>query len=428
MTSAEMERLGWDRLDILLIGGDAYVDHPAFGAALLGRWLVARGYRVGVIAQPTWEGVEDITRMGRPRLFAGVTAGAIDSMVAHYTSFRKKRRDDAYTPGNRAGSRPNRAVIVYANLVKSAFPGLPVIIGGIEASLRRAAHFDFWSDKLRRSILLDSKADLIVYGMGERATEEAARRLESSLASGEEDWKASLKNIPGTVYAGRFSDIPPRATVLEMPSHEEIQRDPAKLMTATLALEEQVHRSLWATQRSGDRTLIFTPPADPLSTAELDELYGLPFTRLPHPSYSESIPAADMIESSVTTHRGCGGGCSFCSLALHQGRKVCSRSRGSIVREVEELTRHPRWRGSISDVGGPSANMWLASCARGPVAVPPVQLPVSVRVRPIQDRPVGDHRSLADSEKYPRRRFGAGRQRRPVRSGLAGARLFTGAH
>lgn len=362
MTPAEMEALGWRELDVLLISGDAYVDHPAFGEALLGRWLVARGYRVGVIAQPAWDGVDAVKRMGRPRLFAGVTAGALDSMVAHYTSFRKKRSNDAYTPGGRAGARPNRATIVYVNLVKQAFPGLPVVIGGIEASLRRAVHYDFWSDKLRRSILPDSKADLLVYGMGERAVEEIARRLERSSGGEAEAWKESLKNIPGTVYIGQPEDVPPHAEVMEIPSYEEIRRDPAKLMAATLALEDQVHRSLWAEQKSGDRSLVFAPPSSPLTTGELDALYALPFARLPHPSYKEPIPASEMIESSVTTHRGCGGGCSFCSLALHQGRRVRSRSGGSILREVEELTRHPRWRGAISDVGGPSANMWGASC------------------------------------------------------------------
>jgi len=354
----EMTRRGWDALDVLLVTGDAYVDHPAFGAALLGRWLCTHGYRVGIVAQPRWDTTEDVARMGRPRLFAGVTAGALDSMLAHYTAFRKKRRDDAYTPGGRAGARPNRATIVYSNLVRQAFPGLPVVIGGIEASMRRASHYDFWQDKIRRSILLDSKADLLVYGMAERAVVEAARRLGAG---------GDLRGIPGTVFVGGTDDAPEGAEVVRLASHEAIQAEPRELMKATLALERQVHNATaWAVQEAQGQSIVVAPPAEPLGGDELDALYALPFTRCAHPSYRQAVPAVEMIQFSVATHRGCAGGCSFCSLALHQGRRIRSRSRASILGEVARLTEHADWRGSLSDAGGPTANMWGARCTADP--------------------------------------------------------------
>jgi uncharacterized radical SAM protein YgiQ len=368
MSRSEMERLGWDSLDVLIVSGDAHIDHPAFGPALLGRWLVAHGFRAGIVAQPRWDTPDDIAIMGRPRLFAGVTAGALDSMLAHYTAFRKKRRDDAYTPGGRAGARPNRACLVYTGLVRNAFPGLPVVIGGIEASMRRASHYDFWTDSLRRSILLDSKADLLVYGMAEQAILEVAHRLDSESGTlphtDSRTARSLLQGIPGTAYATRQVDCPKGDDVCRLPSHEEILADPRELMTATLALERQVHNATSsAVQLTGDRLVVFNPPAEPLTTEELDALYALPFTRRAHPSYRESIPALEMLQFSVTTHRGCGGGCSFCSLALHQGRSIRSRSEESVLSEVSRLTSHGEWRGSVTDVGGPSANMWGATCA-----------------------------------------------------------------
>jgi len=376
MSRADMARLGWDALDVLIVTGDAYVDHPAFGSALLGRWLVSRGFRVGIVAQPRWDTPEDVARMGRPRLFAGVTAGALDSMLAHYTAFRKKRHDDAYTPGGRAGARPNRATITYTSLVRHAFPGLPVAIGGIEASMRRATHYDFWTDKLRRSILLDSKADLLVYGMAERAVLEVAQRLGGMAACRVP--RDVLQGLRGTAFAlSHGSDSSDRThrtdrtdgTCWPLPSHEEIEADPKKLMAATLLLERQVHNgTAWAVQAAGDQSVVFAPPAEPLSTEELDALYALPFTRQAHPSYCEPIPAVEMIQFSVTTHRGCAGGCSFCSLALHQGRRIRSRSAASILTEVSRLTEHPKWKGSLSDVGGPTANMWGARCTGDPAS------------------------------------------------------------
>ena len=360
MSRREMDALGWEELDVLLVSGDAYVDHPSFGAALLGRWLVRHGYRVGIVAQPRWTSPQDLLAMGRPRLMAGVTAGALDSMLAHYTAFRKKRRDDAYTPGGLAGARPNRACLVYAGIVKQAFPKLPIVLGGIEASLRRITHYDFWTDKLRRSILLDAKAGMLLYGMAERGILAAAQRLRDGLA-------LAAASVPGAAYFGSPDDLPPGAEVIELPSHEEMLGDPAKVMAATLALEEHVHHATaYAVHRVEGRSLILTPPA-PLTTEELDRLYALPFTREPHPSYGgRKIPAADMIRFSINSHRGCGGGCSFCTLAVHQGRTIRSRSAASILTEAESFTRHGRFSGSISDVGGPTANMWGGVCGDDP--------------------------------------------------------------
>jgi len=354
MTRAEMDLLGWDELDVLLISGDAYVDHPSFATALLGRTLVAHGFRTGVITQPRWTGPEDLLVMGRPRLFAGVSAGAIDSMLAHYTAFRKKRSEDAYTPGGMAGARPNRACIVYTNLLRRAFPGLTVILGGIEASLRRITHYDFWTDALRKPILLDAKADAVVYGMGERAVIDIAARL----AAGQ-----GISGIPGTVTVDAVREDD--ADRIELPSHEAMVADPKELMRATLLLEKQVHDGIqWARQRVGDRAVLIAPPAAPLTTAEMDRVYALPYARRSHPSYRQPIPAEEMIRDSVTSHRGCGGGCSFCTLALHQGRRIASRSRNSILDEVRRMASSPDFKGHVSDVGGPSANMWGASCAK----------------------------------------------------------------
>lgn len=354
MRRAEMDALGWDALDVLLITGDAYVDHPAFGTALLGRHMIAHGFRVGIIAQPDWKDPASFASMGRPRLFAGISAGALDSLLAHYTAFRKIRRDDAYTPGGAAGARPNRACLVYANAARRAFPGLPLVLGGIEASLRRITHYDFWSDALRRSILLDAKADLLVYGMGERAVLAIAHALRAG---------RPLHGIPGTVFMGREADIPAEAPRMRLPSHEDMLREPALLMKATLLLERQVHgKDAWAVQSAGGRDMLLAPPAAPLSGAEMDALYELPFRRAAHPSYSMPIPAQAMLKDSIVSHRGCGGGCSFCSLALHQGRRIASRSEASLLREAAGMAKRPGFSGVISDVGGPTANMWQASC------------------------------------------------------------------
>lgn len=359
MTRKEMDKLGWDRPDILLVSGDSYIDHPSFGIPLLGRVLTAHGFKVVLACQPDWTDSKALEELGRPRLYAGVSAGALDSMVAHYTSFRKKRSDDAYTPGGKSGARPNRAIIIYTNLIKKAFKGLPVVIGGIEASLRRISHYDFWTEKIRKPVLMDSKADLLVYGMGERAMLDAAIRLSETEVYSPD----VLKGIKGTAFMGLPEDIPADAEVVELPSHAEIASEPKQLMKATMDMEAQVHKGTeWSTHPVDNRHVIMTPPSDFLSTQELDWLYSLPFARRPHPSYKDRIPAAEMIEFSITSHRGCGGGCSFCSIAMHQGRHIRSRSKKSIMSELKRMNEHPDFRGSVSDIGGPSANMWNAEC------------------------------------------------------------------
>ncbi|MBO7741403.1 MAG: YgiQ family radical SAM protein, partial [Victivallales bacterium] len=338
---------------VIIFSGDAYIDHPSFAMALLGRLLESQGYRVGLICQPDWRDGKSVSILGRPRLFCGIGSGALDSMLCHYTAFRKIRHQDAYTPGGEAGKRPNRAVIVYSNLVRSAFPGLPVVIGGIEASLRRLVHYDFWSDSLRRSLLLDSKADLLVYGMGERAMSEIARRL----AAGE----SSLTGIRGTCHAGAVPESARR-----LPSMEEIKAQPKLLIDATRSAELAVQEGEYPlVQDQGGRDVVIEPPAIHLTTEELDGIYELPFTRRQHPSYKEPIPALATIQWSICAMRGCAGGCSFCSLALHQSRHLVSRSAASILREAKMLSSLPGWKGHISDVGGPTANLWGSSCRTG---------------------------------------------------------------
>lgn len=337
-THVGMDTIGWDSLDILLATGDAYADHSSLGMPLLGRWLVEHGYRVGIVAQPRWkdegQNVADLARMGRPRLFAGVGAGALDSMLAHYTTFRKKRHDDTYAPGGEAGSRPNRAVIVYAGLIRKAFPGLPLLAGGIEASLRRITHYDFWADNLRRSILFDARLDILPCGMGERALLDVARRLDAvaklvgDLSVLEpvdgELWPDLWTGIPGTAWLTKTASILSDAKELDglklvrPPSHDKMLAVPRAYLDGTVWLRRKTHqpRRILA-QPDGNRTVLLMPPAAPLATEELDGLYALPFSRRPHPSYKEPVPAVEMIATSITTHRGCGGGCSFCPLALH---------------------------------------------------------------------------------------------------------------
>ncbi|MDR2392033.1 MAG: YgiQ family radical SAM protein [Planctomycetota bacterium] len=361
----EMEALGWDELDVLLVSGDAHVDSHAFAAALLGRWLVAHGYRTGIIAQPAWNGPADVSRLGRPRLFAGISSGSVDSLVAHYTAFRKKRSEDAYSPGGRTGLRPNRAVSVYAGLVRQAFPGLCVVAGGIEASLRRASHYDFWSDALRRPLLLDAKLDAILHGMGEKPILSLARLLENHPLGRKHSEVIARSRLPGFVYETLPDRIPSDAA--ELPSHEAILADPAQLIGATLAFERQTLNGRPALiQRVGGRTVIFEPPAEPLSEAEMDAVYSLPFTRRAHPDYREPIPAVAMLEGSLTSHRGCGGGCSFCAISIHQGRRIQSRSGQSILAEIKRMAAAPDWKGAVTDIGGPTSNMWGAVCSGDP--------------------------------------------------------------
>ncbi|MDT8421021.1 MAG: YgiQ family radical SAM protein [Desulfuromonadales bacterium] len=350
----EMLNRGWKELDVLFLSGDAYIDHPAFGTPLLARLLEDAGYRVGILAQPDWKDPEALKSMGRPRLFADISAGAMDSMVNHYTAAKRLRSDDAYTPGGVAGKRPNRAVIAYTAAVKGAFKGLPTVIGGIEASLRRLAHYDYWDDKVRRSVLVDSKADLLLFGMAEQALLDLTRALAQGTDISE------LQDLSGSAYLAR--EVPPGAILL--PSFEEVSDDPDAYNKAfRLASEQQNPFSAQPlAQRHGSRVLVVNPPALPLSEAAMDHIYSLPFTRQPHPAYREKIPAWSQIRFSITSHRGCFGGCAFCAITHHQGKTIQSRSQESLIAELDALTRHPEFRGTVTDVGGPTANMYGLGC------------------------------------------------------------------
>ncbi len=361
ITKEEAHDRGWSELDIIFVSGDAYIDHPAFGVPLLARLLEANGFRVGIIAQPDWHSREAFTVLGRPRLFFAVSAGAMDSMVAHYTPARKLRTDDAYTPGNRHGARPNRATIVYTSRLKEAHKGVPVVIGGIEASLRRFVHYDYWENKIRRSILLDSKADLLIYGMGERPLLELAGRMRKGEPFPE------IKDIRGTVFISDGRDGVQAGlsqAVVEIPSFESIAADPRKYAEAFCLSSRELNPFCASTilQKHGDRLLVCNPPAFPLSETELDALYALPFEKTAHPSYRDSIPAYEQIKTSITTHRGCFGGCAFCAIAQHQGKIIQSRSERSIISEINRLAGFSWFKGSVSDLGGPTANMYGLSC------------------------------------------------------------------
>jgi uncharacterized radical SAM protein YgiQ len=349
-----MAARGWAELDVLFVSGDAYIDHPAFGVPLLARLLEAEGYRVGILAQPDWRDPEALRVMGRPRLFAAISAGAMDSMVNRYTAAKKVRNDDAYTPGGRAGARPDRATIAYTAAVKGAFKGLPTIIGGIEASLRRLAHYDYWDDCVRRSLLVDSKADLLLYGMAESALLEVTRRL----AAGEAI--CAIRAVRGTAFLA--SAAPDGAVVI--PDFETVAVDRTAYNSAfrLMAHESNPFNGNPLAQQHGKRWLVVTPPALPLTATELDRLYALPFCKQPHPCYDEPIPAYEQIKFSITSHRGCCGGCAFCAITNHQGKTVQSRSPESIRAEVDRLTRHPEFRGTVTDVGGPTANMYGLGC------------------------------------------------------------------
>jgi uncharacterized radical SAM protein YgiQ len=353
-----LEEAGDEPLDVVLVTGDAYVDHNSFGVALIGRWLEDHGYRVGIIAQPAWDGPEAFAALGRPRLFFGVTSGNMDSMVNHYTAARRIRSDDAYSPGGKAGLRPDRACIAYANRIKQAFPGVPIVLGGIEASLRRIAHYDYWQEKLRRSILLDAKADLLVHGMAERSIVEIARRLAEGKGI------EACRDIPGTAWALGKTSVVPEMPYIEVPSFEDCVADPLAFNRLTLLMyrEANPHCGEALLHRSGDRAIWCNPADTPLTTAELDRLYELPYANAAHPCYREPIPAFESIRGSLTVNRGCSGGCSFCALTLHQGKEVVSRSPESIEREVRGLVKEKGFNGVISDLGGPTANMFHMRC------------------------------------------------------------------
>ncbi len=361
-TPEEMKARGWSEPDILLVTGEAYVDHPSFGAALIGRCLEAAGYRVAVLPLPDWRRSESFAAFGRPRLMVGITAGSLDSMLANRSPGGGRRKTDAYAPGGRPGLRPDRAAIVYANRVREALPGVPILLGGIEASLRRLAHYDFWSDRVRRSILLDSRADWIAYGMAETAALEIAGRLAAGARPEE------IRDVRGTVWAtSEASELPPRSIIL--PGESEVMEDPEAFNQAfRLWYRELDPRSARpVVQPAGNRFVVQLPPPRPLAEPELDGLYRLPFTRRSHPRYDRDggVPALRTVETSVTSHRGCGGGCSFCTLSAHQGRLVQSRSPESVREEVAGLAGRPGFSGTISDIGGPTANMYGAFCRLG---------------------------------------------------------------
>ncbi|RMG06854.1 MAG: YgiQ family radical SAM protein [Planctomycetota bacterium] len=359
MTPEEVSARGWDAVDVVLVSGDAYVDHPSFGTAVIGRVLEAAGYRVAVLAQPDWRSCDPWRRFGRPRLFFGVGAGNMDSMINHYTANRKVRNDDAYSPGGRIGLRPDRATLAYCQRAREAYKGVPVVAGAVEASLRRLAHYDYWSDKVRGSILLDAKADLIVYGMAETTIVEVARHLERG------EPLESLRSLRGVVYATGAREEPPGGDeVEELPSLEEVRADPVAFARATkrIHLNSNPFNAKTLVQRHGRRAVVQTPPALPLDQAEFDRISDLPYTRRPHPSYREKIPAYEVVKHSVQILRGCFGGCTFCSITTHQGRIVQSRSRASVLREIERLREDPDFKGVVSDIGGPTANMYSMRC------------------------------------------------------------------
>ena len=418
MSRAEMNALGWDSCDVILVVGDAYIDHPSFGMAVIGRLLESQGFRVGILAQPDWQSAEDFHRLGKPNLFFGVSAGNMDSMVNRYTADRKKRSDDAYTPNAEADRRPDRATLVYAQRAREAYADVPIVLGGIEASLRRIAHYDYWQDKVRRSVLIDSKADLLLFGNAERAIVDLAHRIAKGepienitdlrgtafvrkelptdwfeldsteidvpghiapLVNPYQDSDAQMNSASGADTAAANTNAavvpfspsahkrPPREkTVVCLPAYEQVQRDPVLYAHAARVfhLETNPHNARALIQRHGDRVLWINPPPLPLITKELDAVFDLPYARAPHPSYGDArIPAWEMIRFSVNIMRGCFGGCTFCSITEHEGRIIQSRSEESILHEIEAIRdRTPGFTGIISDVGGPTANMYRMTC------------------------------------------------------------------
>lgn len=355
-TKKELELRGWDQVDVVLFTGDAYVDHPSFGAAVIGRILESQGLQVAIVPQPNWrDDLRDFKKMGRPRLFFAVTAGNMDSMVNHYTANKRLRSDDAYTPDGKAGMRPDYATITYTNILKKLFPEVPVVIGGIEASLRRFTHYDYWSDKLMPSVLVDSKADLLVYGMGEKPLMELVQQVKSGKTFKE------LTDIPQTSFLSKEIPVHPLWKDITLESHETSLSDKKKYTSNFRHIEEESNKydAARLLQHTGNRWVIVNPPYEPLSEAELDASFDLPYTRLPHPKYKDkTIPAYEMIKFSVNLHRGCFGGCAFCTISAHQGKHIVSRSKESILQEVEKITAMPGFKGYLSDLGGPSANMY----------------------------------------------------------------------
>ena len=357
-TKKELDLRGWDEVDVILFSGDAYVDHPSFGAAVIGRTLEAAGFRVAIIPQPDWHGdFRDFKKLGRPRLFFGIAPGCMDSMVNKYTANRRLRSEDAYSPDGRHDMRPEYPTIVYTKILKQLFPDVPVVLGGIEASLRRLTHYDYWQDSLKKCILCDSGADLLIYGMGEKPIVELARQLAEGIAI------RDIRSIPQTVYLSRREDIPDgiRETDIVLHSHEECLKDKRSQAENFRHIEEQSNmmHAQRLLQGVDGQFVVVNPPYPPMTTAELDASYDLPYTRQPHPKYKgKRIPAYDMIKFSVNIHRGCFGGCAFCTISAHQGKFISCRSKESIIKEVKQVMEMPDFKGYLSDLGGPSANMY----------------------------------------------------------------------
>lgn len=361
MNRREMQERGWSEVDIVFVTGDAYIDHPSFAMALLGRVLEANGFRVGILSQPSWSTCDPWREFGRPRLFFAISAGNMDSMINHYTANRKVRNDDAYSPGGRIGLRPDRATLPYCQRAREAYKGVPIIAGGVEASLRRLAHYDYWSDTVKRSILFDAKADLVVYGMGESAIIEVAKRLEQG------ESVRDLRDMRGVAYPMGASETPPEGSgVITLPSYEEVKASTEAFADATRLIhyETNPYNAKVLVQHHERRAAVCNPPRLPESRRAMDYYYGLNYTRLPHPTYQEPIPAFTVVKDSVTIMRGCFGGCTYCSITTHQGRIVQSRSRESIVGEVKKMGEDPHFKGIVSDIGGPTANMYRMRCSK----------------------------------------------------------------
>ncbi len=360
LTKKELEKRGFDEVDVVIISGDAYVDHPSFGTAVIGRIIEDEGFSVAIVAQPNWkDDLRDFKKFGRPKYFFGVTAGCMDSMVNHYTANKRKRSTDAYTPGGTSGFRPDYATVVYSNILKELYPDVPVLIGGIEASLRRITHYDYWSDELRTSILEQSNADLLVYGMGDQPLREILKLLKKGVPF------SSLKTLKQVAFLLNEDEELPKNkkwNTVELNSHELCLKDKLKFAANFKIVE--VESNKWSAdriiQKIGKKTLVINPPYKTMTEKEIDASFDLPYTRLPHPKYKKrgAIPAYDMIKFSINMHRGCFGGCSFCTISAHQGKFIASRSERSIMKEVDEVVEHPEFKGYLSDIGGPSANMY----------------------------------------------------------------------
>ena len=357
-TRKELDIRGWDSLDVILFSADAYVDHPSFGAAVIGRTLEAAGYKVAIVPQPDWHGdFRDFKKLGKPRLFFGIAPGCMDSMVNKYTANRRLRSEDAYSPDGRHDMRPEYPTIVYTHILKQLFPDVPVVLGGIEASMRRLTHYDYWQDRLRPSLLCDSHADMIIYGMGEKTILELCRRMDDGFPI------SSITDIPQTVYLAQKGNVPKATatTDIVLNSHETCLQNKRAEAENYRHIEEEsnkMHASRLL-QDVGNKTVVVNPPFPPMTTEELDATFDLPYTRLPHPKYKgKRIPAYEMIKFSVNIHRGCFGGCAFCTISAHQGKFIACRSKESILREVKQVVEMPGFKGNLSDLGGPSANMY----------------------------------------------------------------------